>query len=73
MRRTRGDCQEAETLFREALVVYEGLGDEEGTARTLDRLAMNLVVGGDIDRARPLFERSLGLFRRLGGDSERPS
>ncbi len=27
---------------------------------------MHLVVAGDDDRARPLFERSLALFRRLG-------
>ena len=37
-----------------------------GIARTLDRLGINLVVAGDLYRARPLFERSLGLFRRLG-------
>ena len=66
MQRTRGDYPAAETLFREALAVYEGLGDEGGVARALDRLAMCLVVGGEMDRARPLFEQSLGLFRRLG-------
>ena len=30
VRRTRGDYPEAEALFREALAVYEGLGDEAG-------------------------------------------
>jgi tetratricopeptide (TPR) repeat protein len=53
-------------LFREALAVYKGLRDEGGVARALDRLAMCLVVAGEMDRARPLFEQSLGLFRRLG-------
>ena len=66
MRRTRGDYPEAEKLFREALAGYEGLGEEAGIARALDRLAMHFVVTGDDDQARPLFERSLGLFRRLG-------
>ena len=33
MRRARGDYPEAETLFREALAGYEGLGDEAGIAR----------------------------------------
>jgi DNA-binding CsgD family transcriptional regulator len=66
VRRARGDYPEAETLFREALAGYEALGEEEAMARTLDRLAMHFVVIGDDDRARPLFERSLETFRRLG-------
>ena len=43
-----------------------GPGRRGGVARALDRLAVCLVVGGEMDRARPLFEQSLGLFRRLG-------
>ena len=43
-----------------------GPGRRRRVARALDRLAVCLVVGGEMDRARPLFEQSLGLFRRLG-------
>lgn len=46
--------------------IYEELGDEEGTARTLDRYGIALTIAGEVDRARPLFERSLDLFRRFG-------
>ena len=46
--------------------VYDELGDEQGTARTLDRLGIALALAGEVDRARPLFERSLELFRRQG-------
>ena len=42
------------------------MGDDGGVARALDRLAICLVVAGEMDRARPLFERSLGLSRQLG-------
>ena len=58
--------RDAEALFQEALAVYDELGDEQGTARTLDRLGIALALAGEADRARPLFERSLELFRRLG-------
>ena len=66
MKRTRGEYDDAEALFQEAIAIYEELGDEPGTARTLDRFAVALILAGETDRARPVFERSLELFRRLG-------
>ena len=63
LRRCRG-------ALPEAIAIYEELGDEAGTARTLDRFAVALILAGEQDRARPVFERSLELFRRLG---ERPA
>ena len=66
MQRTRGEYGEAEALFEEASAVYDELGDEQGTARTLDRLGIALALAGEVDRARPLFERSLELFRGQG-------
>ena len=47
------------------LAIYDELGDEAGTARTLDR-RHRAPIAGEVDRARPLFERSLDLFRRFG-------
>ena len=52
--RTRGDYAEAETLFREALAIYESLGDEGGDgadARPVRRCASS--SAGEMDRARP--------------------
>ena len=66
VRRARGDYEEAEAHYREALSIYGELGDEEATARTLDRLAIALTIAADEARARELFERSLEIFRRLG-------
>ena len=64
--RTSAVAVDAEALFQEAIAIYEELGDESGTARTLDRFAVALILAGEQDRARPVFERSLELFRRLG-------
>ncbi len=66
VRRTRGDYRAAETLFREALSIYEDLGADAGRAWTLYRYGIALTLGAEADRARPLFERSHELSRQLG-------
>ena len=66
VRRTRGEYADAEALFHEAIAIYEesrrraGNGADARPVR--DRTSY---WPGDDERARPLFERSLTLFRRL--------
>jgi DNA-binding CsgD family transcriptional regulator len=66
--RTRARATDTRRVRRSrgALAIYDELGDEQGAARTLDRLAISLTIAGEAERARPLFERSLALFRRQG-------
>ena len=46
VRRTRGEYDEAETIFREILSIDEELGEEARTARTLYRYGIALIGSG---------------------------
>jgi predicted ATPase len=52
----------------ESLGLYRELGDAWGTAYALFQVARSLGEGGDVSRARPLFEDSRQRFRELGDD-----
>jgi tetratricopeptide (TPR) repeat protein len=64
-----GEFDLAERLWEESLAIYEALGDEHGIAVLLHRLSIpELVLRGDVERARELAERSLELHRKLAND-----
>jgi tetratricopeptide (TPR) repeat protein len=65
-----GDHALALERFREGLALFEGLGDEGGTAKMLTRLGPPLLSAGRPDEAAELLERAVALHRRLGQQHE---
>jgi predicted ATPase/class 3 adenylate cyclase len=65
----QGDHATAAGLAREALGVYEGLGDRAGAARVLHVLGSVAVGERDFGEARSVFERSGALSREAGNKS----
>jgi DNA-binding SARP family transcriptional activator/tetratricopeptide (TPR) repeat protein len=58
--------QRAEVRAGEALRLYQGLADANGTARVLDGRAMATFLGGAIDNGIELLERAANLFEDSG-------
>ncbi|MFN8558568.1 MAG: AAA family ATPase [Dehalococcoidia bacterium] len=56
---------EALPLHREALAIFERLGDERGIAATLDLLGMAAYLGADLKAALDSFDRATALCRKL--------
>jgi predicted ATPase len=63
---TQGDVALAEPLTEEALLFYENSGDIGGVARMTLDLGNITAVGGDIERARALYERARLLAHEAG-------
>ncbi len=61
-----GDIDEAESLFEDALPLFEDAGDAEGSALTLLTTANVYTLRGDVDAARSSYERVLELLRASG-------
>jgi tetratricopeptide (TPR) repeat protein len=59
---------EAEALYREALAVYEEVGDEYEAAMTMNGLAAVLRFSGRPDEAEPLFRQAMAMMERERGD-----
>jgi DNA-binding CsgD family transcriptional regulator/tetratricopeptide (TPR) repeat protein len=57
---------EALPMHREALRLFEDLGDSHGEAETLDLLALATFVSGDLVGGAPYMARAIALFRELG-------
>lgn len=55
-----------ETLLRESLTLFRGLGDSTGIAHVLHHVAHVLIGQGDYERASGLFEESVALFKDVG-------
>ncbi len=62
----QGDYVAASALFDESLEIARRLGDKQGTAVSLNALAVNARDRGDLAVAHSLFEESLALWRELG-------
>jgi tetratricopeptide (TPR) repeat protein len=66
---TQEQWDEAEVLYREALAVYEAVGDDYEAAMTRNGLAAVLRFAGQPDDAEPLFRAALAAMEReRGGD-----
>jgi tetratricopeptide (TPR) repeat protein len=63
-----GDIEVAAGFARQAIAMYEAVGDDYGVADSLISLGATLGEGGDWEQARTLFENSLERFRQLGAD-----
>jgi tetratricopeptide (TPR) repeat protein len=57
---------EARAMHERALAIFEGLGDADGVAETLDFLSMTLGLSGDSAGALQAAERAIALFRAAG-------
>ncbi len=57
--------QEALTHHREALNIFQELGDGPGIAETLDLLGMTSYLGGDLERGTEYYRQAIVLFRQL--------
>ncbi|MBV9355234.1 MAG: AAA family ATPase [Chloroflexi bacterium] len=64
---------EALPMHREALRLFEALGDRQGEAGTLDLLALATFVSGDLVGGAPYMARAIALFRELGDRHGRAS
>lgn len=60
------DPQRGEAYHREALSIFESLGDEQGLAQTEDLLGMSALLGSNLPAAREHFETALARFEKLG-------
>jgi tetratricopeptide (TPR) repeat protein len=63
---TRGDLDEAETLYRQALEINEELDRKEGMAANHGNLGNLAEKRGQLDEARANWERARDLFAEIG-------
>ena len=66
MARRRGEVAEAEALQREALALYQELGDQRGCARGLEELASTAGVAGQGERAARLLGAAAAVRETIG-------
>ena len=62
----RGDYDTAEPLYRQALEIFERLGDQADMASSYHQLGSLAQLRGDYDAAEPLYRRSLEINERIG-------
>jgi DNA-binding CsgD family transcriptional regulator/tetratricopeptide (TPR) repeat protein len=67
--RRQGDYAEAERLYRDALVLFEALGDEVGIASTTNNLGVLALDQGQYDLARERYEAAMEQFQQLGQEN----
>ncbi|MBA2278275.1 MAG: tetratricopeptide repeat protein [Chloroflexia bacterium] len=67
------DFERAERYYREALALYEEVGDQDGIADELNNLGLLPLIQGNRAEARELLERSLALRRVIGDKSGMPN
>jgi non-specific serine/threonine protein kinase len=58
-----GEYEEAERLHEVSLAAFRRLGDDRGAATVLQRLAMDAMARGDVERAQVCVDESLRLYR----------
>jgi predicted ATPase len=66
LERDQGDYTQAFSLLKQALELYESLGDRWGIAQTFNAIGYAEHEQGDYARATDYYQRSLALFRELG-------
>ena len=64
--KAEGDQDEAERLYRRAIVIGEELGDVVGMSIDMFNLARLCENQGRLDEALPLLERAIKTFERMG-------
>jgi non-specific serine/threonine protein kinase len=61
----QGDFTQATTYHQQSLLLYRGLGDEQGMAYALNHLGVQSLDQGEYEQAIPLLQESLKIFRKL--------
>jgi predicted ATPase/DNA-binding SARP family transcriptional activator len=61
-----GEVRRGTELYERSLAEYEAVGDEQGKADLLARLADSAMVEGNLSLARSRTEQSLAVYQRLG-------
>lgn len=61
-----GEFDQSIALHEQALRIFEGVGDQDGIADTLDLLGMTCFLAGDYPNARDYLERSIAISRDQG-------
>ncbi len=62
------DAAEGEEMFEESLSLFREVGDLEGVADSLDRLAAARVAAGKLEEAKAAAEEGLALLEQLGDE-----
>jgi tetratricopeptide (TPR) repeat protein len=65
----QGDTARAKALWREAVRLYEELGDENEVGRCYSELGAVAMSEGELDEATTLLERGAGIFRAIDNKS----
>ena len=63
---TRGDLDQALTLYQQCLEIDEQIGDQQGKATSLHQMAQIFVTRGDLDHALTLYQQGLEIDEQLG-------
>lgn len=64
----QADAKAAEDHAREALALYERVGDELGIARSLQTIGSSYYIRGGYSQAREIYKRCLDVYRALGSE-----
>ena len=70
--KTRGELDDAVSMYQQALAIYEELGSKEGMANTYGNLGNVHKTRGELDEARKVWVESIRLFDELNSpDAEK--
>lgn len=63
---SRGELDQAETMYKKALEIHEALGHRESMARDYNNLGYIYWFRGDLEQAETVYQKSLELHKALG-------
>ncbi|MBN3869410.1 MAG: tetratricopeptide repeat protein [Nostoc sp. JL33] len=66
LKASKGEVEQAITLYNQSLEITERIGDVQGKAVTLHQLGMIYANKGEVEQAITLYNQSLEIFERIG-------
>ena len=67
---TRGELEQAESMFRQALELNQSMNNSEGMATDFSNLGLVFRKRGKLDQAETMFRKALALFQAGGAKSQ---